>query len=181
MWYTKHYWLVVQWKVSKNVVAIQSWWKTKEWCIQQTWSLFASVFIFSLGAIFCRRQERAMYSMRKCTNRWMRLIASAILLSSSSVSVRTLDPNEASNNARNRFSIYQCEKRRYLSSLILHSLALYRLISDWTIQDMTRWHLRSDYQQKMPARKMGHMAIRHIQDTPTSIQSIHRIKHERQS
>ena len=38
--------------------------KTTKWYRKQTWSVFVSVFIFSSGAIFCRRQDRAMYVMR---------------------------------------------------------------------------------------------------------------------
>ena len=42
-------------------------------------------------------------------------------------------------------------------------------------------YVPQDYQWQMLIEKMEHMPIQHIQDIPTLIQSIHHIRHEKQS
>ncbi len=77
------------------------------------------MILFSIKISFCRcffrRNKREINSIRKWKNRWIRSIASPILFSSS-FSVKTLEPNDASKSAKNNFNIYQYRKLESVAS-----------------------------------------------------------------
>ncbi len=88
--------------------------------ISPTWLLTTvSLILFSIKISFCRcffrRNKRQINSIRKWKNRWIRSIASPILFSSS-FSVKTLEPNDASKSAKNNFNIYQYRKLESVAS-----------------------------------------------------------------